>query len=333
MGDLLHTLTSKRISDIMNSVVGHYVTIYMIHRPRPLDAAYEGVNPELLEACIIYAKEAGFEFVSIDDVINNALNGKKPARPTLCFTLDDGYQDQLDQLVPILLKHDCKPTLFAIVDMVDGLDWPWDSKLSNAIWRTTLQELTFHFNGNRFDLRLSLPNDRRNLRRQLTRFGKSLSADQLTAFTKALLVELGFSPDDAVPLAYKPSTWESLRQAEQAGLRIGSHACSHRVFSALTDDQVKLELKRAQTLLSEQLKNPSKVFCYPSGTFNDFSLHHTKLVKETNFFVGAVTSMPGNTNHRQIKNEPFLIKRHSFPNSLEKFVRYTSWLEYLRSSI
>ncbi len=332
-GLLYKALTSRRIAALMNSVVGHYATIYMIHRPRPLDGAYEGVSPALLEECIIYAKNAGFEFASVDDVIANALAKRKPNRPTLCFTLDDGYQDQLDQLVPVLLKHRCKPTLFAIVDMVDGNDWPWDSKLSYAIWNTPESQLQFRFNDTLFDLDFSQPDARRASRRRLTRFGKSLPAEQLASYVAALLTALRFEPSQAAPEAYKPSTWESLRAAEQDGLRIGSHACSHRVFAALTDNQVKHELQRANDLLTRELAAPSRVFCYPSGTLSDFSLRHTELVKETDFFVGAVTSMPGNINQAQIEQNPFLIKRHSFPASFEKFVRYSSWLEYIRSSI
>lgn len=333
MNALIHTLTSRRITELMNSVVGHYVTIYMIHRPRPFDGAYDGVSPELLEQCIIYAKQSGFDFVSIDDVITNALTMQKPKRPTLCFTLDDGYQDQLDQLVPILLKHDCKPTLFVIADMVDGKDWPWDSKISFAIWNAKKTEIKFMFGNEQFYFDISHPNDRRKIRRQLIRYGKSLPADQLALYCETLLSALEFSNQNDIPSAYKASTWDSLREAEKAGLRIGSHACSHRVFSSLPDDQVIAELERAQTLLSNELRDPSKVFCYPSGTLIDFSMHHTKMVKESNHFIGAVTSMPGNTNHQQIRKNSFLIKRHSFPENIEKFIRYSSWLEYIRSKI
>ncbi len=317
----------------MNSVLGHYVTIYMIHRPRPMNSAYDGVSPDLLEKCILYAKEAGFEFSSIDEIVTNALSGQKPNQPTLCFTLDDGYQDQLDQLVPVLLKHDCKPTLFTIIDMIDGIDWPWDSKISHAIWNTQKTGLTFNFSDQKFNLQLSTPNERRQIRRKLIRFGKTLLSSQLTAYCDELLKALGFECSDLAPTAYKPCTWDSLRQAEKSGLRIGSHACSHRIFSSLSDEDIVAELERAQKLLTRELSNPSKIFCYPSGTFNDFSLHHTELVKNTELFMGAVTSMAGNTNQKQIKNNPYVINRHSFPDSYEKFIRYSSWLEYLRSKI
>ncbi|WP_049631528.1 polysaccharide deacetylase family protein [Cellvibrio sp. pealriver] len=331
---LYRTLTSRPIASLMNMLVGHYVTIYMIHRPRPLDGAYDGVSPELLEQCILYAKAAGFEFASVDEVIEKALAKQKPKHPTLCFTLDDGYQDQLDQLVPVLLKHQCKPTLFTIIDMVEGIDWPWDSRISDAIWNARQSQLNFHFNNQTFVLDFSTPEKKRISRRELTRFGKSLPANQLDQYVASLLNALDVDPHKPAPSNYKPSSWNSLRQAEKAGLRIGSHACSHRVFSALSDTQIKSELQRAHDLLAHELENPSRVFCYPSGrALSDFSEQHTELVKNTNFFIGAVTSMPGNISLRQIEQQPFLVNRHSFPASFEKFVRYSSWLEYIRSRI
>jgi len=333
MDTILHRLlASPGITALMNFMVGHYVTIYMVHRPQPHDGAYEGLTPALLEECIVYAKKAGFEFAAIDEIVAEALAGHTPKRPTLCFTLDDGYQDQLDELVPVLLQHNCKPTLFTIVDMTDGNIWPWDAKLSYAVWSSTLAHTSFQFNDARFDLPLDHEAARIRSRRQLTRFGKTLKSDQLHEFVQVALTALAFDPATRIPTNYRPASWASLRSAEEQGLRVGSHACSHQVFVALSDAQISAELERANSRLGQELKAPSRIFCYPSGTINDYAPHHAQLIKEQGF-MGALTSTPGNTNLKQIKKNPFQIKRHSFPNSFEKFVRYSSWLEYIRSSI
>jgi peptidoglycan/xylan/chitin deacetylase (PgdA/CDA1 family) len=333
MDTTLHRLlASSSINALMNSIVGHYVTIYMIHRPQPLDGAYEGLTPALLEECIVYAKNAGFEFASIDEILADAIAGRKPQRPTICFTLDDGYQDQLDQLVPVLLAHQCKPTLFTIVDMIDGIVWPWDARLSYATWTSTQTNANFQFNNVRFDLLLDQPAARIRSRRQLTRFAKTLKPDQLHEFIQTALTALAFDPDASMAASYRPASWDSLRSAEQQGLRIGSHACSHQVFAVLSDAQITAELERANNRLAQELEAPSRVFCYPSGTVNDYFPHHIPLVNAQGF-TGALTSTPGNTNLKQIQGKPFEIKRHSFPNNFEKFVRYSSWLEYIRSSI
>lgn len=329
---LLRGLTARPIRLLMNALLGHYVTIYMIHRPATGDGAYEGLAPELLEKAIVYAKENGFEFAALDELIGDALAGRRRTRPTLCFTLDDGYQDQLDLLVPVLLTHQCQPTLFVLVDMIDGVEWPWDSQLAHALWTAPAQTLAITWGEQSLKLDLTSKEKRKIARRQLTRLGKTLPATQLLEFKKNITAQLGVDVPALAPSSYQPATWDSLRKAEAAGLRIGSHACSHRVFTALTPDEITAELARAKQRLAEELINPSQVFCYPSGTARDFQHEHIPLVRNAGHNA-AVTSISGNTNQRAIQASPYTIHRHSFPASLEKFIRYSSWLEYIRSRL
>src|SRR6187402_1686971 len=126
---LTHVLGFKPLNKFINKLLGHYVTIFMIHRSVAKDDSYQGLSPELLEQCLIYAKNNNYHFASLDEVVHNAMNDIQPERPTLCFTLDDGFDDQVKELVPILLKYGAKPTIFVLSNFVDGLDWPWDSRL------------------------------------------------------------------------------------------------------------------------------------------------------------------------------------------------------------
>lgn len=329
---LLRSLTARPIRSLMNALLGHYVTIYMIHRPATGDGAYEGLSPELLEKAIVYAQENGFEFAALDDLISDALAGRTRTRPTLCFTLDDGYQDQLDILVPVLLKHQCQPTLFVLVDMIDNLEWPWDSQLAYALWTAPAQTLAVTCGEQSLQLDLNTRESRKLARRQLTRLGKTLPATQLIAFKENIIAQLQLEVPATAPASYQPATWDSLREAEAAGLRIGSHACSHQVFTALSTDEITAELARAKQRLTQELINPSQVFCYPSGTVRDFLPEHFPLVRNAGHNA-AVTSIPGNTNQRAIQSNPYAIHRHSFPANLEKFIRYSSWLEYIRSRL
>lgn len=326
---LLKALTAAPINQLMSSLLGNYVTIYMLHRPQSPNGAYEGTNPEQLEQAIIYAKAAGFHFASIDELVTDALSGKKQQHPTLCFTLDDGYQDQLDKLVPVLIKHDCKPTLFVIADMVNGDDWPWDAKLAHAIWNTSLTTLHLNFEGTEQTFPLDSAEQRIATRRKLTSFAKRLPSGKLTDFLAIVFPVFGVNLATP-PEVYQPATWNSLRASEQKGLTIGSHGCSHRVFSSLSDTQIQFELGRAKALLAQHLKSPSRVFCYPSGKAADFFPTHSNLLSAQDY-IGSLNSIAGNPSFNNITANPFSIHRHSFPNTLHTFIRYSSWLEHLRS--
>jgi len=322
----------KPLTYMANHLIGHYVTIFMIHRPLSKESNYQGLNPQLLDECLTYAKQAGFAFASIDEIFHNALNGIKAERPTLCFTIDDGFEDQLTELVPILLKHNAKPTLYVLVDFVDNLNWPWDYKLIYLINKTKTTELKFTHNNQTFNFNLSTPAEKITSRRALVKYMKYLPQSDFKLLMDEIIQKLEVTLPTQIPEPYVAANWDDLREYEKRGLRIGSHACSHRVFNSLSLNEVNEELIRAKNRLSAELQSPSNIFCYPSGTTLDYSSAHEPLLKELGYSA-AVSATPGNTNYELIKNDPYNIKRHSFPNSLDRFVRYASWFEAVRSKL
>lgn len=322
----------KPLTYVANQLIGHYVTIFMIHRPASKESSYQGLSPQLLDECLTYAEQHGFAFASIDELYNNARNGIKAERPTLCFTIDDGFEDQLTELVPVLLKHNAKPTLYVLVDFVDNLNWPWDYKLIYLINQTNISQLKFTHNNQEFSFDLSTPDQKITSRRALVRYMKYLPQQEFTRLMDEVNLKLDVALPTKIPDAYTAAKWNDLREYEKRGLRVGSHACSHRVFNSLSLEEVNDELIRAKTRLAEELQSPSNIFCYPSGTTLDYSSAHAPLLKELGYSA-AVSATPGNTNFEFIKNDPYNIRRHSFPNSLDRFVRYASWFEAVRSKL
>ncbi len=327
-----NTVELKLLTAVANRLIGHYVTIFMMHRPLSKESNYHGLDPKLLDQCLTYAKQKGFNFSSIDQIFNDAINGVVPDRPTLCFTIDDGFEDQLTELVPILLNHDAKPTLYVLVDFVDNIDWPWDYKLVYLITHTQVSELKFTHNNNPFALNVSSPEAKIFSRRALVKYAKYLPREELAELMKQVIELSEVQLPTQAPEFYKPATWDGLREYEQKGLKIGSHACSHRVFNSLPFDAVREEVVRAQTRLNSELASPSHVFCYPSGTAQDYSESHAPMLRELGY-PAAVTAIAGNTDFHSIIKDPYNINRHSFPTTFDRFVRYASWFEAIRSKL
>ncbi|MET0355158.1 MAG: polysaccharide deacetylase family protein [Cellvibrio sp.] len=322
----------KPLTYVANRLIGHYVTIFMIHRPSSKEINYQGLSPQFLDECLSYAKQQGFAFASVDEVYQNAINGVKTQQPTLCFTIDDGFEDQLTELVPVLLKHNAKPTLYVLVDFVDNLNWPWDYKLIYLINQTKITQLKFTHNNQEFSFDLSTPGEKITSRRALVKYMKYLPQHEFTSLMDEVNQKLDVMLPNKTPDAYAAAKWDDLREYEKQGLTVGSHACSHRVFNSLSLEEVNDELIRAKNRLATELQSPSNIFCYPSGTTRDYSSAHAPLLKELGYSA-AVSATPGNTNYEFIKNDPYNIRRHSFPNSLDRFVRYASWFEAVRSKL
>jgi peptidoglycan/xylan/chitin deacetylase (PgdA/CDA1 family) len=327
---LVGLLQFKTLNRYIHQFLGHHVAIFMIHRASSKDGSYQGLSPELLEQCLIYAKNHHYEFASIDEIVSNANNGVTPKKPTLCFTLDDGFSDQVDELVPILLKHNAKPTIFVLADFLDNVDWPWDYKIAYMINHSSSLSTGFIYKGKPLALDLSSAQGKIASKRTLIKHAKYyVPGQELADFMAVIVQELAVSPPAAAPENYKPTCWEKLRHYEKQGLNVGSHARTHRVFSSLPIGDIRQELVHAKNRLNAELAAPSLTFCYPSGTEKDYFQAHAELVRELGY-TAAVSANPGNTSLTAIKQNPYHITRYGFPNTLARFARYSSWLEVLR---
>ncbi len=320
------------LSNLAVKLLGHYVTIFMLHRPTPGNKIYNGTCPKLLEKCLAYAQQKGFEFATVDEIVAMALSGDKPKHPTICFTLDDGYLDQLDVLTPILLKYNAKPTIFVLSDFSDNKDWPWDAKLIYLSQNTPLTTINLEFNGISLNLDFSDQTNRIASRRKLTALAKHLPDQLQNDLLQLLQDQLQLALPPTAPVEFAPADWESLRRYQKLGLNIGSHGRTHKVFNSLSNEQIREELLTSKDKLFAEIPQASNVFCYSSGTDADYSPGHCPLVADADY-LAAVSAKPGNTSLNAIKNDLFNIKRHSFPAKYEQFVRYASWFELLRSKM
>ena len=320
--------TDARVERLWTGVLGCWATIFTLHRPMPANGAYDGIDPDFLAECLSFARAQGYKFVSIDEMVERALKGESLSR-CLCFTLDDGFADQLNELVPVLLHYGAKPTLYVISDLIDGTAWPWDNQLAHMCWYAKPGQYQLEVDGQVLNLVLNDIDSRKKTRRSLTRMAKLMPRAGVLRLLQALQSSLQVAIPPTAPKEYQPSTWQQLREYEAQGLRVGCHAKSHFTFSALTDEEIVSELSFAQSRLEAELANPSKVFCYPSGTGKDFSERHERLVQQAGF-LGAVSTLSKNTCTRAIQAAPYRIQRIGMPQELNHFVRYISWFEYLR---
>jgi peptidoglycan/xylan/chitin deacetylase (PgdA/CDA1 family) len=151
----------------------------------------------------------------------------------------------------------------------------------------------------------------------------------IEALLAHLQATVGYEIPLAAPPEYQPVSWSQLRQAELKGLRVGCHTRSHFTLNALQDEEVSAELEHSKARLAAEMTQPSAIFCYPSGTHNDFSPRHERLVHQAGF-LAAVSTLSKNTSAQAIVQAPYRIERIGMPQQLKQFVRYISWFEFLR---
>jgi peptidoglycan/xylan/chitin deacetylase (PgdA/CDA1 family) len=112
---------------------------YVSEPPAGADAVRRdlSVAPAQFEAHLAYLRQAGYQVVTLDDLLYNlTLGWPLPARPVI-LTFDDGYADNYEQAFPLLQQYGVRAHFFIITDFVDEarpgyMSWPQIEEMARA---------------------------------------------------------------------------------------------------------------------------------------------------------------------------------------------------------
>jgi len=74
------------------------------------------VSPADFEAQLRYLKENGFTFLHVSDVEQALSAGDALPEKAVAITMDDGYQDNFTEALPLLKKYEAKATIFMVTN-------------------------------------------------------------------------------------------------------------------------------------------------------------------------------------------------------------------------
>jgi peptidoglycan/xylan/chitin deacetylase (PgdA/CDA1 family) len=246
--------------------------------------------------------------------------------------MDDGYIDQAEIAAPIFLEYNCPLTFFVITGMLDQEMWPWDAQVSWIVETTEKQSLVTGVTGKPLTFKLHNKENRRIARRAIQDAFREKSARLLPQMLEDLLRDAELTLPAHAPSAYKPMNWDLARKLENEGIRFGPHSVAHHIFSRLDKNALEQEINSSWKTMEKELKNPLKVFCYPSGRDIDFGIREIITLENTDF-LGAVSTIPGfvEPGHDQ-DDHLFNLPRLALPDSMDDFIQYCTWIEYVKGA-
>ncbi|ABR59363.1 polysaccharide deacetylase family protein [Sinorhizobium medicae] len=255
--------------------------------PRSFDPnAHLEITPEFLEDAILTLKRDGYRFIPLDELPSSLTFAG--TRPLACFTLDDGYRNNLDHALPVFERHGVPFTVFVTAGYAER---------THTLWWETLAELLsvsrrFHFDfgtGEEIVASGSLPQKQAAFDRLATYIHESGEADAIAALNRAAC-EHGIDP-----LAIT----ERLT-LDEAGLRrlircplasLGGHTISHRAIARLGDGEARREIAGSAGCVEAITGRRPSTFAYPYGDRLSVSPRDHRLVAELGISV-AVTTQP-----------------------------------------
>lgn len=297
--------------------------IFTLHHVRPKRArafdpnAHLEITPAFLDAALTALKRDGYRFVALDRLPEALAAGEGPVA---CFTLDDGYRNNLDHALPVFERHRTPFTVFVTGGFVDR---------THTLWWETLADLLSASEALRFDFGDGLETQQaRTTTEKQTAFDRV--AAHIHSYDEAAAVAVlnaAASEHGVDPLAIT----ERLT-LDEAGLRrllesplasLGAHTISHRSVARLNEAEAKREIEESARRVAAITGRRPLTFAYPYGDAPAVSARDHRIVADLGFML-SVTTRPGTLIERAQLN-PHALPRISLNGHFQQ-ARYVSAL-------
>lgn len=268
--------------------------VFMLHHvtptpPQDFDPnGHLRVTPEFLDDVIGQVRNAGFDFISLDD-LPKRLESRAHEKPFAAFTLDDGYKDNRDYAYPIFKRHNVPFTIYIPTDFADG---------NGELWWLVLEEALRRLN----DARIEMSGALREFQLRTTS-EKDLAFDVIYAWLRQLperqardvvqRLALDAHYDQTQLCRDLVMNWDEIRElARDPLVTIGGHTRTHFALAKLGATQAREEMQDSVARLSAELGSPCRHFSYPYGCEYSAGQREFDIVRELGMAT-AVTTRKG----------------------------------------
>lgn len=260
---VLYNKILRKIDHLLHPAKGE---VLMLHRVTSNGSVLEHnrqfeIYPDCLEKTILGYQAKGYLFVSIDDVVSMLKNRHFPEKYFVCFTLDDGYKDNLLEAAPIFRKYNVPYCIYVAASFVAR---------DVALWWYILEDIIME------NEQLLLADGRD--------FSCFTMAEKNRAFSilhDEILEEA--HPKGRFDFLFRNYSYDWRQKAAQLALNmldlqelakdplctIGAHTVNHVNLVSLSTQEKQKELAISKELLSSWIGHEVIHFSYPYGAYDE----------------------------------------------------------------
>jgi len=273
----------RGVAGALCGALGPRLSVLVFHRVLP---AKDPLFPEILCAAefdqLLGFLKQSWKVIGLDEAVQQIKGNGLPAR-ALAITFDDGYADNAEIAVPILVRHGLRATFFIATEFLDG----------GRMWNDTVIEALRAAKGGDLDLSslgfgvLPLASDVE--RRQAIDFLlpriKYLDLEKRAQIVDAVGTRIGMPlPSDLMMRG------EQVKAIRDQGMDIGAHTATHPILKGLSPERAREEIVGSKHALEELLGETVGLFAYPNGKAGvDYEQIHADFAKEAGFVAAAST--------------------------------------------
>lgn len=283
-----------------NPVYGYFL---MLHRIGNVEPDRLGCVEDLKVSTgylqhFVDANRTNYDFISLDEAIFRIRNPGIHKRPFICFTLDDGFRDNLTLGLSFFERNNIPFAVFLTVDFINNcpcFNWPF------ALERMITANDCLVINGQIYPCSSRVQKEM-TFRSLKTTVLSLPYIDFENAFRTIFIDYLTEDYFENIMLS-----WDDVRCLAASPLcTIGSHAMTHCRLSNVPLEFLAYELQTSKALIEKETGHEIRYISYPFGWKNDVSEQVFFSAKKAGYLAGFI-SWGGLV--RKYDNNLFCIKR------------------------
>jgi glycosyltransferase involved in cell wall biosynthesis/peptidoglycan/xylan/chitin deacetylase (PgdA/CDA1 family) len=255
------------------------------------------------------------------------MDGAPPAskKPLAAITVDDGYADFYDVAAPVLMDLGLTATVFVTTGFIEGELHLWPDCVRAVLEQAEGKTCRLGGFWGDIEVQVRSPAEIDAAWSQLAEQLVFAAVDVRQRAIADLQTSLGVSLDGLDMSAFRPISWEQLRELQSAGFEIADHSFSHACLPTLSDDALNAELTKSCAVLTERLNRRPISFAYPNGMNKDYDPRIADVLKRLGYRC-AVLSVPAPLD----REKPYQIGRLPGETGLEHFQRLIEGFSLIR---
>ena len=223
-----------------------------------------------------------FSPLPLSEAVERLAAKSLPAR-AVCVTFDDGYADNAEAALPILLKYSVPATFFIATGYLDGGKM-WNDTVIEAIRALAAPALDLSPWG-LGELALGTIEARRAAIAVILPALKYLPGPEREARAAHLGEMAGILRQSNLMMRE-----EQVRELHNAGMEIGSHTVTHPILLNTSPEIARREIVESARRLAEIVRQPIRLFAYPNGKpGQDYGPEHVRMVRDAGYAAAVAT--------------------------------------------
>jgi len=241
---------------LMLTGVYHRAKKKVLNEHKIIPLFFHTISREFFLKCILWLKNNGYSFISTEQLINHFKgNGKIPER-AVWITFDDGWKENIDNVIPIIAEYNIPVTFFISTDPVENggvFWWSYVTKYGKKYLKTdnTIKKM-----------------------RQISESRREGLIKQLEDRFSSRMIREAMTIEDVKEIARLPQ------------VDVGCHTVHHVMLPQCTDEELDYEIRSSKEKLESWIGKQVNYFSYPEG---DYNLHVKEAVKKYGFDLAATT--------------------------------------------